>query len=275
MASIRCCCWRPVQRTPISGSTCRSAMASCSRTRPSTGCTRPSRSRDWTAAAYFSRAARCWADRARSTACCMCAASTRITIAGGSAAMPDGAMTTCCPISRRPKTSNAAPDEYHGAGGPLPVSDSRHADPLSDAFIVAAAETGIPDQSRFQRRDPGRRRLVSDHDADAAGAPARHFPIFARRKAEATCISRPRRWRSAFCSRGAAPAAVEYRQGGAVRTARARKEILVSSGAYNSPQLLQLSGVGPAELLNSTASASCSMRPASATICRITCRSGS
>ena len=35
-----------------------------------------------------------------------------------------------------------------------------------------------------------------------------------------------------------------------MRTARARKEILVSSGAYNSPQLLQLSGVGPAELLS-------------------------
>src|SRR6202030_298717 len=43
--------------------------------------------------------------------------------------------------------------------------------------------------------------------------------------------------------------AVEYRQGGVLRTARARKEILVSGGAYNSPQLLQLSGVGPAELL--------------------------
>ena len=43
--------------------------------------------------------------------------------------------------------------------------------------------------------------------------------------------------------------AVEYRQNGNLRTARARKEMLVSSGAYNSPQLLQLSGVGPAELL--------------------------
>jgi choline dehydrogenase len=43
--------------------------------------------------------------------------------------------------------------------------------------------------------------------------------------------------------------AVEYRQGSSLRMARARKEILISSGAYNSPQLLQLSGVGPAELL--------------------------
>jgi choline dehydrogenase len=42
---------------------------------------------------------------------------------------------------------------------------------------------------------------------------------------------------------------VEYNKAGALRTARARKEILVSGGAYNSPQLLQLSGVGPADLL--------------------------
>src|SRR5581483_2886241 len=45
--------------------------------------------------------------------------------------------------------------------------------------------------------------------------------------------------------------AVEYKQNGNLRTARARKEVLVSSGAYNSPQLLQLSGVGPADLLKS------------------------
>jgi choline dehydrogenase len=44
---------------------------------------------------------------------------------------------------------------------------------------------------------------------------------------------------------------VEYKQRGQLRSARARREILVSSGAYNSPQLLQLSGVGPADLLKS------------------------
>ena len=43
--------------------------------------------------------------------------------------------------------------------------------------------------------------------------------------------------------------AVEYRQAGILQTARARKEILISGGAFNSPQLLQLSGVGPADLL--------------------------
>ena len=39
--------------------------------------------------------------------------------------MPAGASTTCCPISARPRTTSAAPDEFHGAGGPLGVSDVR------------------------------------------------------------------------------------------------------------------------------------------------------
>jgi choline dehydrogenase len=49
--------------------------------------------------------------------------------------------------------------------------------------------------------------------------------------------------------RGRRADAVEYRKAGSLRTARARKEILIAGGAYNSPQLLQLSGVGPGELL--------------------------
>ena len=171
---IRCCCSRRVRRTPISGSTCRSAMASCSRKKPSTGCTRPSRSRDWTGEACFSRAARCWADRVRSTACCTCAASTRITIAGASAAMPAGAMTTCCPISRRPKTSSAAPTNIHGAGGPLPVSDLAACRSAVGSLRRGRRGDRHPRQSRFQRRGPGRRRIFPDHDA---ARPARQHRV--------------------------------------------------------------------------------------------------
>ena len=68
------------------------------------------------------------------------------------------------PYFKKAENQQRGPDKYHGAGGPLPVSDWRHADPLSEAFVVAAAETGIPDQSRFQRRDPGRRGIFPDHD---------------------------------------------------------------------------------------------------------------
>ena len=108
------------------------------------------------------------------------------------------------PYFKKAEDQQRGADEFHGAGGPLPVSDWRHADPLSDAFIVAAAETGIPTNRRFQRRDPGRRRLLPDHDAARPARQHRAWPICVRRKAAAICMSRPPRWRSAFCSRDAA-----------------------------------------------------------------------
>ena len=72
-----------------------------------------------------------------------------------------------------------------------------------------------------------------------------------RARAAAICISRHRALAQRILFEGRRAARVEYKQNGTLRTARARKEILVSSGAYNSPQLLQLSGVGPADLLRS------------------------
>src|SRR5258708_3097525 len=70
--------------------------------KPSTGCTRPNPSRDLTGGRCSSPAARCWADRVRSTACFMSVASTRITIAGASLATRAGVLMTSCRISRHP-----------------------------------------------------------------------------------------------------------------------------------------------------------------------------
>ncbi len=141
-------------------------------------------------------------------------------------------------------------DAYHGAGGPLHVSDWRHHDPLSEAFVKAAVETGIPFNPDFNG--------ASQEGAGFFQTTTRR----GRRASSAFSYLRPARTRpnlhietGALAQRllfeGRRVRAVEYRQNGRLRTARARKEILVSSGAYNSPQLLQLSGVGPAELLKS------------------------
>jgi choline dehydrogenase len=48
------------------------------------------------------------------------------------------------PYFKKAENQQAVPTKYHGTGGPLPVSDWRHADPLSEAFVVAAAEAGSP-----------------------------------------------------------------------------------------------------------------------------------
>ena len=69
------------------------------------------------------------------------------------------------PYFKKAENQQRGADDFHGVGGPQPVSDLGHPDPLSAAFIAAAAETGIPRKSGLQRRVPGRRRVFPDHDA--------------------------------------------------------------------------------------------------------------
>src|SRR5450631_2650859 len=152
------------------------------------------------------------------------------------------------PYFKKAENQQRGGDDFHGAGGPLPVSDLLHADPLSAAFIAAAAESGLPVNPDFN---------------GAAQEGAGWFQTTTRngrRASTAVAYLRPARGRqnlhvatSALAQRilfdGRRATSVEYRKSGALRTVRARKEILISGGAYNSPQLLQLSGVGPADLL--------------------------
>src|SRR6202051_3805732 len=152
------------------------------------------------------------------------------------------------PYFRKAENQQRGADKYHGAGGPLPVSDWRHADPLSEAFVVAAAETGIPTNPDFNgasQEGAGFFQTTTQRGRRASTAYSYLRP--AKTRSNLHVETSALRQRILFEGRRAR--AVEYRQGGALRTARARKEILVSGGAYNSPQLLQLSGVGPAELL--------------------------
>jgi choline dehydrogenase len=152
------------------------------------------------------------------------------------------------PYFRKAENQQRGADDFHGVGGPLPVSDLGHADPLSAAFIAAAAQRGLPVNPDFNG--------ASQEGAGFFQTTTRR----GRRASTAVAYLRPAKRRgnlhvetSALAERvvfdGRRAIAVEYRKAGSLRTARARKEILVSGGAYNSPQLLQLSGVGPPELL--------------------------
>ena len=152
------------------------------------------------------------------------------------------------PYFRKAENQQRGADKYHGAGGPLPVSDWRHADPLSEAFVVAAAQTGIPTNPDFNgasQEGAGFFQTTTQRGRRASTAYSYLRPAKNRSNLDVETSALAQR----ILFEGRRARAVEYRQGGALRTARARKEILVSSGAYNSPQLLQLSGVGPAELL--------------------------
>jgi choline dehydrogenase len=152
------------------------------------------------------------------------------------------------PYFKKAEHQTRGADDFHGTDGPLPVSDWRHADPLSAAFVDAAAEIGIPKNPDFNG--------ATQEGAGFFQTTTRG----GRRASAAVAYLRSAKGRGNLRVETSAPAqkilfdgrravAVQYRQGGIVKTARAGKEVLISGGAFNSPQLLQLSGVGPAELL--------------------------
>ena len=152
------------------------------------------------------------------------------------------------PYFKKAENQARGADDFHGVGGPLPVSDSRHGDPLSDAFIAAAAETGIPVNKDFNgasQEGAGWFQTTMRNGKRASTAVAYLRPAKGRKNLHVETSALAQR----ILFEGRRAVGLEYRKEGSLRTARARREILVSSGAYNSPQLLQLSGVGPAELL--------------------------
>ena len=152
------------------------------------------------------------------------------------------------PYFKKAENQTRGADDFHGVGGPLPVSDWRHADPLSAAFVEAAVETGIPRNPDFNgatQEGAGFFQTTSRGGRRASTAVAYLRPARSRKNLQVETAALAER----ILFEGRRAVAVAYRHAGALRKARARKEILISGGAYNSPQLLQLSGVGPADLL--------------------------
>lgn len=152
------------------------------------------------------------------------------------------------PYFKRAENQQRGESEYHGVGGPLYVSNARQSDPLSDAFIEAATQVGIPANNDFNgASQEGAGYYQTTTRNGRRGSTARTYLRAARERANLKIETNALAQRLLFDGKRAC--GVEYRLNGALRSARARKEVLVSSGAYNSPQLLQLSGVGPGELL--------------------------
>src|SRR5579871_242015 len=152
------------------------------------------------------------------------------------------------PYFKKAEDQTRGGDDYHGTGGPLPVSDWRHADPLSEAFVDAAVQVGIPRNPDFNgvtQEGAGFFQTTTRGGRRASVAVAYLNPAKSRRNLHVETSALAER----VLFEGRRAVAVRYSSAGVARTARARKEILVCGGAYNSPQLLQLSGVGPAELL--------------------------
>ena len=153
------------------------------------------------------------------------------------------------PYFRKSEDQQRGGDELHGEGGPLGVADvAPH--PLCEAFIEAAEQAGFPRNDDFngpEQEGAGYFQLTARGGRRCSTA--RAFLKPARKRGNLAVVSRALASRILF--EGAKAVGVEYSQDGRLRTARARGEVILSSGAFNSPQLMQLSGVGPADLLKS------------------------
>jgi choline dehydrogenase len=152
------------------------------------------------------------------------------------------------PYFRRAEDQERGADELHGVGGHLKVSNVCEPHPLCEAFIEAAQKAGYPRNDDFNgptQEGAGYFQLTTRNGRRWSTAVG--YLKEARRRPVLTVVSKALGTRILFSGRRAV--GVEYRQGAATHTAYANGEVILSSGAFNSPQLLQLSGVGPAKLL--------------------------
>ena len=152
------------------------------------------------------------------------------------------------PYFRRSEGNERGSDAYHGGDGPLRVSDIRAKNPLIEAFIAGARELGVPSTDDFNgavQEGAGYYQLTTHRGLRVSTAVAYLRPARGRPNLRIETGA----FASSLAVEGGRAVGIRWRQGGVERSARARGEILLAAGALQSPQLLQLSGIGPAPLL--------------------------
>ena len=152
------------------------------------------------------------------------------------------------PYFKRSEHQERGASAHHGVGGPLNVSDVTTRHEVSDAVVEACVEAGIPRNTDVNGEDQegvSYYQLTVKNGQRCSAAVAYLHPAMGR--ANLTVETRALTTRVIF--EGKRAVGVEYLQNGVRKTARARREVILSGGAINSPQLLQLSGIGPGELL--------------------------
>jgi choline dehydrogenase len=167
----------------------------------------------------------------------------------GEAAGPQWNWPSVLAAYKKMEDNAAGANAWRGQGGPLHIFDpSREVHPLTQSYIAACQSLGLPFNADFNgetQEGAGTYQLTTRNGQRLSAARAFLWP--AKKRRNLTIES------GAFASRividGKRATGVSYMQNGQQRLAHARKDVIVSGGAINSPQLLMLSGVGPASAL--------------------------
>jgi choline dehydrogenase/4-pyridoxate dehydrogenase len=164
------------------------------------------------------------------------------------AGLPQWSYAHALPYFRRQESWEGGSDEYRGGDGPLTTCTPNFADPLADAFLAAGAAAGLPftdDYNGAQQEGFCRSQSTIRDGRRCSAAVAYLRPALTRGNLtiETGALA------SRIIIENGRAVGIAYDQGGEARIARASREVILSGGSINSPQLLMLSGIGdPAEL---------------------------
>ena len=153
------------------------------------------------------------------------------------------------PYFRRQESWEHGANAYRGGDGPLATRQSRYEDPLVDAYLQAAVGAGytLNDDYNGERQDGfARMQMTIRNGRRESAATAYLHPVLARQNL--TVMVRAQVTRLVFDGRRVI--GVEYLRGGHHLTAHAQREVILSAGAINSPQVLMLSGIGEPQALS-------------------------
>ncbi|OBQ69959.1 GMC family oxidoreductase [Mesorhizobium erdmanii] len=153
------------------------------------------------------------------------------------------------PAFKALEDNEAGADRWRGTGGPLHISETTNAvHPLTRRYLAAGQQAGLPLNPDFNgaaQEGVGTYQISTKNGRRMSAARAFLRPAMKRGnvRVETNALA------SKILFEGKRAVGVEYLQNGRTKTVRAGREIILSAGSINSPQLLQLSGVGPSALL--------------------------
>jgi choline dehydrogenase len=152
------------------------------------------------------------------------------------------------PYFKKSENNERGADEYHGVGGLLNVKDQPAPNILSETFVQAAQSVGIPYRADFNgasQEGVGLLQTTTKNGKRQSAAAAFLKPVLHRPNLKVLTHALTTR----ILFEGKRAVGVEYLEEGLPRRARASREVILSGGAVNSPQVLMLSGIGPADHL--------------------------
>ena len=163
--------------------------------------------------------------------------------------IPGWGWADIAPLFRRMEDWSGGADTIRGAGGPLPVYDvADDVHPLTRTYLKAAGEAGIatnPDYNGTTMDGACLYQITTKNGRRASAARAYLHPAMGRGNLRVETRAHVTR----ILLDGPRATGVAYRQNGTEKIAHARREVILCGGAINSPQILQLSGIGPGDVL--------------------------